>query len=318
MARRRGSSRRRRGRLGFLYKLLTMMVICVAIVLALTLFFKVDTIAVTGEEQYSSDQILEASGVKQGENLFLLNKYEIANQIVRQLPYIEEVRINRRLPDTLLIDVTECSTVFSIRQDGTTWLVSAAGKIVGVEGADGTLQTEPDGSAEPEPDTSAVSSAAGSTATDPAPGSSAAPAGSEAAGGASSQQEGGETGTAASTMPEVPVKSYPVIDGCELLAPSVGTKIALSTDRQTQQSSLLSLLSVLEEKGLTGQVQAIHLDSLTELVMDYAGRFSVRLPYGGDYTYLLDYLEKVVDTLETNETGTLDLTKEGEAHFLQD
>ena len=63
MARRRHSNRRRRrGNFGFLYKLLSVLVICAAVVMALTLFFRVDTIEVTGTERYTEKDVIEASG----------------------------------------------------------------------------------------------------------------------------------------------------------------------------------------------------------------------------------------------------------------
>jgi hypothetical protein len=65
-------------------------------------------------------------------------------------------------------------------------------------------------------------------------------------------------------------------------------------------------------------VDAIHLGSSTELVMDYAGRFAVRMPYGADYDKMLLFVRTVMDTLESNETGTIDLTTDGEAHVLKD
>lgn len=111
MARRRHSNRRRRrGNFGFLYKLLSVLVICAAVVMALTLFFRVDTIEVTGTKRYTEKDVIEASGIQLGDNLFLLNKYEAARSIAEQLPYIdiEDIRIRRELPDTLLIDVAEC------------------------------------------------------------------------------------------------------------------------------------------------------------------------------------------------------------------
>lgn len=81
MARRRHSNRRRRrGNFGFLYKLLSVLVICAAVVMALTLFFRVDTIEVTGTERYTEKDVIEASGIQLGDNLFLLNKYEAARQ----------------------------------------------------------------------------------------------------------------------------------------------------------------------------------------------------------------------------------------------
>lgn len=49
MARRRGSARRRRrGGSGFLYKLLSVFLICGCLVAAITLFFRVDTVVITG------------------------------------------------------------------------------------------------------------------------------------------------------------------------------------------------------------------------------------------------------------------------------
>ena len=106
MARRRGSARRRRrGGSGFLYKLLSVFLICGCLVAAITLFFRVDTVVITGEKRYTEAEIRQASGVEDGDNLFLLNKYQVIRNIAEALPYIEieNTRIQRKLPDTLLI-----------------------------------------------------------------------------------------------------------------------------------------------------------------------------------------------------------------------
>ena len=131
MARRRRNNRRRRGHFGVLYKLLSVLAICGAIIAALTLFFRVDTVAVTGQERYTQEEIVAASGVEKGDNLSLLNKNAVRQRIQDALPYIERVkRINRKLPDTLLIEVEECGRPLAILQDGYAWLVSPKGKIV--------------------------------------------------------------------------------------------------------------------------------------------------------------------------------------------
>ena len=123
MARRKHTKRRRgRGGFGFLYKLLSVLLICGAIIAAMTLFFRVDKIAVTGQKRYTE--------VEPGSNLYLLNKYDVARAITRKLPYIEDIRINRKLPDTLLIEVRESGRPFALVQDGSTWLISSNGKIV--------------------------------------------------------------------------------------------------------------------------------------------------------------------------------------------
>ena len=253
MARRRHSNRRhRRGSFGFLYKVLSMLVICGAIIAALTLFFRVGTIVVTGQERYTEAEVIAATGVEQDDNLFLLNKYTVANNILAELPYIEEIRINRKLPDTLLIEVKECGDPLAVIQDGFAWLVSPGGKIVEQRGA----------------------------------------------------SEAGDC---------------PVISGCQLLAPTVGTPLALATEYATQQQSLLELLNALESAGMLDQVEGIHLEDLSVLVMDYGGRFSVEMPYGADYPRKLRALQAVIDNLETNQTGTVQLTWDnGEAHFIED
>lgn len=131
MARRRNSARHhRRGRFAFLYKVLSVLVICGAIIAAVTLFFRVEHIEPTGQQRYTADEIREASGVALGDNLFLLNKYDVAGRITDQLPYVENIRIHRTYPNTLNIEVTECAKPFAITQEDGVWLVSTRGKIV--------------------------------------------------------------------------------------------------------------------------------------------------------------------------------------------
>ena len=140
MARRRHTRRRRHHRsVAVLYKLLSVVVISGAIVAALTLFFKVETITVSG----TTEEIITASGIQQGDNLFLLNKYEIYESILEKLPYVSSVNISRKLPDTLLIEVTDSNQGGVIEDHGTYWVLSAEGKILGkrAEAGHGALIT---------------------------------------------------------------------------------------------------------------------------------------------------------------------------------
>ena len=103
MAHRRRNRRRRRGSLGPLLRVLSVLLTAVAVVAALTLFFKVDQVVVSGNSRYSAEEIIEVSGVEQGDNLILMDKYHIAEKLYTELPYITEVRINRKLPDVLMV-----------------------------------------------------------------------------------------------------------------------------------------------------------------------------------------------------------------------
>ena len=245
MARRHGRGRRGR-RFGVLYKLLTLVVVCAAAVLALTLFFKVESVEVTGNSRYSAQEIQDACGVSLGDNLYLLSKPDMVQRLHQRLPYIDEVRITRSLPNTLRVQVTEFTTVYAVEQEGTVWLLTSGGKIVETAAERGAV---------------------------------------------------------------------PLIDGCELLAPSLSGDVSFALELQNRQESLFALLTALESAELTGDVRAIHLGDPTVLSMDYTESFTVEMPYGADYPRLLRYLTLVIEELETNLTGVIDLTRDGEPHF---
>lgn len=124
--------RRRRGGLGRLLRPLSVLLTAVAVVAALTMFFKVSTVEVTGSSRYQAGEVAAASGVELGDNLVLLDKYHIAQRIYTELPYVTEARINRKFPSTLVLDVTETSAVASIQGAGGYWLLNAGVKLLEV------------------------------------------------------------------------------------------------------------------------------------------------------------------------------------------
>lgn len=121
---------RRRGRFGFLYKMLAVIAFVVALVMGATVFFRVEEMVVAGNVRYAAQQVIDASGVMQGDNLFGMNKFETARQIRRQLPYVEGVNIRRGWPDTLIFTVTECQAAARITGEGGQWLISKSGKVL--------------------------------------------------------------------------------------------------------------------------------------------------------------------------------------------
>ena len=74
-------------------------------VLSLTVFFPIQEIRVKGETVYSSAQILQASGVKKGENLLSLSQAKVERRLSEKLPYIGSVTLERSLPGTLVLAV---------------------------------------------------------------------------------------------------------------------------------------------------------------------------------------------------------------------
>lgn len=126
----RNRHRRRRGHFGVLYPLLSFLIIFAAILAGCVAFFRVNQVTVVGNSRYTAEEVVEASGVKIGDNLFLINKPKTAKSILRRLPYIEKVAPVRRLPDTLELRVTETSAVAAVEVDGSWWLLDADGKLL--------------------------------------------------------------------------------------------------------------------------------------------------------------------------------------------
>ena len=126
----RNRHRRRRGRFGFLYPLLSFLIIFAAILAGSVAFFRVNQVTVVGNSRYTAEEVAEASGVQIGDNLCLINKPKTAQSILRRLPYVEKVSPVRRLPDTLELRITETSAVAAVQAEESWWLLDAGGKLL--------------------------------------------------------------------------------------------------------------------------------------------------------------------------------------------
>lgn len=139
--RKKHNRRRRRGSFAPLYKLLCLALIMGAVAAAMAVFFKAEKIEVSGNSRYTAQQVVDVCGVEQGDNLFFMNKYEVAGRISQALPYVESVSINRKLPESLCIRVTECVCDVALEQAGGVWLLCQTGKVVDF------VEVKPEGSA---------------------------------------------------------------------------------------------------------------------------------------------------------------------------
>ena len=248
MASKRRNRRRRRGRASFPLRLLCLLLVIAASVAALTMFFRIDMIVVEGNERYTGEQITEAAGVQKGENLVLLNKYNVKQAIFDQLPYVETVVINRKYPDALILSVTECTASAALTGDNGTWLMSDEGKIL----------------------------------------------------------------EHASQVPEGCAR----VTGCALVEPAVGAQAILSDEDSYKLDRLLALLRAAEEKQLLAMIGEIDLSDGTAITFTYLDRFTVKMPWDADTAYKLENLRRVVDYLEDNQKGTINLMMEGKANFI--
>lgn len=68
--------------------------------------FSIKNVEVDELKNYSSEQIIEASGIAIGNNIFKISKSEVMSNISK-LPYVKSVRVTKKLPSTVQINVIE-------------------------------------------------------------------------------------------------------------------------------------------------------------------------------------------------------------------
>lgn len=117
-----------------LNKLLLQLAVVIAVVLAvvigLSVFFKVDRVVVYGNDAYSAWTIQEASGIEGGENLLSFGRTRACGKIITALPYVKNVRIGIKLPDTVNIYIEEFDVSYAVMDAGEGWwLMTSTGKI---------------------------------------------------------------------------------------------------------------------------------------------------------------------------------------------
>lgn len=295
--------KRGKGRLGPLFKLLCAGAVAVALTMGATVFFQVETVAVTGNSRYSQEEIIKATGIQTGDNLFRMNKYQIAHQVLQGLPYVEELTIRRALPSTIVITVKEWDAVARVEAPGTSAVV----------------QTVSQAPAEPvQPDSSQAGDGADQ---------------SQAAGNQSAAGDIGGDSSSKDTQEDVkpatqawlisvggkllepaPADSTAIsVTGITPLSPRAGEMLVLSQEEQPKLTALLALLQGLEDYDMLADTASIALGD-THVELRYLDRFTVKLSLVGDMDYKLQALKAAVPEAEKKlgeqTTGTFDLTQE--------
>lgn len=115
----------------FLLRLATVVAVVLALFFGMSIFFKVETVVVSGAEKYTAWDIRQASGIEEGENLLALNEAMIGGRIETALPYVLQVRVGIKLPDTVNIEIVEIDVPYAIEAEGGGWwLMSVGGKLL--------------------------------------------------------------------------------------------------------------------------------------------------------------------------------------------
>lgn len=129
----RAAVRRRRAIRRLTALALLLCVIGVGVYLTVTMLFKINTleVAVDGEVVqevggYSSAEILQALGVHAEENIFSFDPTEKAAALEKQFPLLENIRVERDYPNTVVVRTNAAAAVYAMQTSGG-WLSLSAG-----------------------------------------------------------------------------------------------------------------------------------------------------------------------------------------------
>lgn len=105
-------------------------VLITGVVLSLTVLFKTEKITVEGSTHYTEQQIAQASGLTLGENLFLSNKQAGGERVEQKFPYVEKAEVSIKIPDTIVIRITEAKPAYLLAQGDDFVVISTQGRVL--------------------------------------------------------------------------------------------------------------------------------------------------------------------------------------------
>ena len=265
----------KRGR--FILHLVTVAAVVFAIVLGMSIFFKVENVQVSGCEKYSPWEVAQASGVETGSNLLGVSRAQVRGNIISNLPYVNKVRVGIILPDTVNIQITELDIVYSVQDvQGYWWLMNSDGKIID--------------------EVNAV------TAKDY----------TQVLGVLLAVPEVGQQAVAH----EEDLVTVPLIDSetgetSEATEPVEGEdKPSITVDITAAQrlQAAISVLQTLSTNSISGQIDSVDVTNLKAVELWYDERFQINLGDTMQLDYKISALRATIDKMEAYESGHLDLS----------
>ena len=279
----------KRGR--FLLQLASVVAVVCAIVLGMSIFFKVrKPPEVSGCIKYTPNEVYEASGIELGTNLMTLSRARISGNILSKLPYVDKVRVGIVLPDTVKIEITELDVVYAIEDAvGGWWLMNDQGKIVeqtnGVTAEEYTqvlgVRVEV-----PEVGQQAVAYDAGMT-TIPVTGP---------------EEQTGEDAQEGSEPAEPTEPTEPTT-----LAVDTPT-IAVGVTGAEKLETAMAVLRQLGSSSICDHIDSVDVSKLQTLELWYDARFQINLGDATRLEYKIGALKATIDKMESYESGHLDIS----------
>ncbi len=107
-----------------------LLMIALAFLTIAVVFFRVYHLEVEGSKVYTAEQVIEASRIETGDNTLLVSRSAAAMKICSALPYVEEVRVVKKLPSTIVIKIKESAPIGCIDAGSSCWIINSDCKLL--------------------------------------------------------------------------------------------------------------------------------------------------------------------------------------------
>ena len=262
-------------KLRFLLGLVTVVAIVLALSLGMSIFFKVENILVSGTHKYTAWDIKEASGIREGDNLLTLGKARVGGKIVAQLPYVDQVRIGIKLPDTVNIEITELDILYGIQgSDNSWWIINAQGRVL--DRTTGIVAEN-------------YTKILGVRIADPIVGEYA-------------------VAVAEETQPTVDPEATTDVTTPEGETETAPTAPIETVDAAEQMNLALNIVRHLEDNGIIGEVTSVDVGNLYDLQILYDNRYEVLLGDGSQLSYKIRAMKEAAMQMSDYQQGILDVS----------
>lgn len=112
----------------------SMVILCIFIIggifFTMFTFFKVKSIECVGASPYPVSDIIESSRLKVGDNLILSRTKSAIKTVEEQFPYLEDVHIEKKLPDKIVIKTKTADNFLSVENSNKNLILSKNLKVL--------------------------------------------------------------------------------------------------------------------------------------------------------------------------------------------
>ena len=121
---------KRSSRNATIFTAVAMTCIIIISIFAVGIFFRVAEIEVSGASHYLKENIISASGINPGDNLFTLNPQYARASILDEMPIIYDIRVQRELPHRAIIYVYKSRAIATVQHEDYYLVVDSRARVL--------------------------------------------------------------------------------------------------------------------------------------------------------------------------------------------